>query len=279
MKKTTGSFLRQKKECHQKIVALTAYDTPTAEILDAAGIDLILVGDSVGMVLLGYPSTRCVTMEEMIHHAKAVRRGVKRAFLVGDMPYRSYETPGVATRNARRFIEEAGCDAVKLEGGRKILPVLRRLREKGIPVQGHLGLLPQSVAPGRPFRLQAKDPLSAKKLIEEAILLQEEGVFSLILECIPYEVARSVTGRLKVPTIGIGAGPFCDGQILVLHDLLGLFQKFTPRFVKPYAHLSHRIESAVQNFRRDVSKGTFPTLQHSFSLDPEAFKHLHRILV
>ena len=266
MKKVTVSFFREKKKRHKRITALTAYDTPMAEILDRVGIDLILVGDSLGMVLLGHTSTRFVTMEEMIHHAKAVRRGVKRAYLVGDMPYRSYETPASAYRNACRFIEEAGCDAVKLEGGKAVVPVLRFLRKKKIQVQGHLGLLPQSVKPGTPFRLQAKDPLSAKQLMEEASLLEKEGVFSIILECIPYEVAHLVTKRLKVPTIGIGAGPYCDGQIVVTYDLLGLFQKFKPRFVKSYADLTQKVERAVATYRREVLGRSFPTLRHSFSM-------------
>jgi len=278
MKKVTLSLFKKKKKLHEKITALTAYDFPMAEILDRAGIDLILVGDSVGMVLLGYSSTRYVTMDEMIHHAKAVRRGVRRAYLVGDMPYRSYQTPAVAYRNACRFIEEAGCDAVKLEGGKSLLPVLRFFRKKKIVVQGHLGLLPQSVTPGSPFRIQAKDPLSAKTVIEEAHLLQEEGAFSIILECIPYEVARFVTESLRIPTIGIGAGPFCDGQILVTHDLLGLFQKFKPRFVKSYASLSKSIDRAVSRYRGDVLHRTFPTLQHGFPMDPEALRELRRAL-
>ena len=278
MKKVTLSLFKKKKKLHQKITALTAYDFPMAEVLDNAGIDLILIGDSLGMVLLGYSSTRFVTMEEMIHHAKAVRRGVQRAYLVGDMPYRSYETPQTAYRNASRFIEEAGCDAVKLEGGRRTLPALRYLRKKKIPVQGHLGLLPQSVAPGTPFRLQAKDSLSAKKLIEEADLLESEGAFSLVLECIPYEVARLVTERLKIPTLGIGAGPFCDGQILVTYDLLGLFKKFKPRFVKSYAHLSETMQKAVQCYRKEVTHHFFPTFRHAFEMDSEALKRLRRSL-
>jgi len=274
MKKVTVSNLLEKKKRHEKITALTAYDAALAEILDRVGIDLILVGDSVGMVLLGYPSTRFVTMEEMIHHAKAVRRGVKRAYLVGDMPYRSYENAKTAYRNASRFLE-AGCDAVKLEGGKRILPALRFLRKKKIQVQGHLGLLPQSVLPGSPFRLQAKDPLSAKRLIEEASLLQGEGVFSIILECIPYEVGRMATQRLKIPTLGIGAGPFCDGQILVTYDLLGLFQKFKPRFVKSYADLTQSVARAVSAYQEEVLSRSFPTLHHSFQMSKDALKQLH----
>ncbi|MBI4437268.1 MAG: 3-methyl-2-oxobutanoate hydroxymethyltransferase [Candidatus Omnitrophica bacterium] len=277
MKEVTVSNLLEKKRRHEKITALTAYDTPMAEMLDRLGIDLILVGDSVGMVLLGYSSTRFVTMDEMIHHTKAVRRGVKRAYLVGDMPYRSYQTPAAAYKNACRFIDEAGCDAVKLEGGEAVLPVLRFLRKKKIQVQGHLGLLPQSVKPGTPFHLKAKDPLSAKQLMEEASLLEKEGAFSIILECIPYEVGRMVTALVKIPTIGIGAGPFCDGQILVTHDLLGLFQTFKPRFVKPYADLAQRVGRAVATYRREVSNRSFPTLHHSFSMAPEALRQLKRI--
>ena len=276
MKRVTVSFLQGKKKRHQKITALTAYDFPTAEVLDKAGIDLILVGDSLGMVVLGYASTRFVTMDEMIHHTKAVRRGVKRAYLVGDMPYRSYETPEASYRNASRFLEEGGCDAVKLEGGRRILSALRYLRKKKIRVQGHLGLLPQSVRPGAPFRIQARDLLSARKLIEEARLLEGEGVFSIVLECIPYEVARLVTEKLAIPTIGIGAGPFCDGQILVIHDLLGFFQKFRPRFVKPYADLSDTIHQAVCRYREEVARRRFPTLRHAFKIAPEEIRRLRK---
>ena len=276
MKRITLSLLKAKKRRNRKIVALTAYDCPTAEILDKAGVDLILVGDSLGMVVLGYASTRFVTMDEMIHHAKAVRRGVKRAYLVGDMPYRSYETPAQAYRNAMRFIEEAGCDAVKLEGGRRILPAFRFLRKKKVPVQGHLGLLPQSVPPGRPFRVQAKEAHSAERLVKEALLLQKEGAFSLILESIPYEVAKIVTERLQIPTIGIGAGPFCDGQILVTHDLLGLFQKFRPRFVKTYATLTPSIDRAVRRYRKEVLTNSFPTLRHAFPMDPMELLALHQ---
>ncbi len=259
-------------------MVLTAYDTPMAEFVDQAGVDEVLVGDSLGMAVLGYSSTRFVTMDEMMHHVKAVRRGVKRALLVADMPYRSYRTPAIAYRNATRFVKEGGCEAVKLEGGREILPVIRFLRKKRIPVQGHLGLLPQSVLPGRPFRLQAKDLHSARRLIEDASFLEKEGAFSVVLESIPREVARIVTKRLRIPTIGIGAGPDCDGQVLVVNDLLGLFTKFKPRFVKSYALLAPKIERAVRNYRQDVLKGRFPSRRHAFQMNPETLRHLRRLL-
>ena len=269
--------LIEKKKAGERIVCLTAYDTPTARLLDEAGVDLILVGDSVGMVLLGYPSTRFVTMEEMIHHTKAVRRGVKKAILIGDMPFKSYRTPKEALNNARRFLE-AGCDGVKLEGGKTIAPILRYLRKHRIAVQGHLGLLPQSVKPGQPFRLQASTTDQAKRLLEEALLLEDLGVFSVILECVPKEVAGVVTERLRIPTIGIASGPHCDGQILVINDLLGLTPNFSPRFVKRYADLSSQIQKVVVRFRRDVRSGRFPTSQHAFRMPPQELKRFRAFL-
>ena len=269
--------LIQKKRAGQKIVALTAYDAPTARLLDEAGVDLILVGDSLGMVLLGYPSTRFVTMDEMIHHTKAVRRGVRRALLVGDMPFRSYRTPKEALANARRFLD-AGCDGVKLEGGRAIAQIVRHLRRHRIQIQGHLGLLPQSVEPGRPYRLQSKTAEQAKRLLEEAKLLEDLGLFSLVLECIPQEVAKAVTGRLRIPTIGIASGPDCDGQILVIHDLLGLNPNFSPRFVKRYANLSSEIRKAVGHFSRDVRAGRFPSKSHAFRMSSEELRRFRIFL-
>ena len=261
-------LLFEKKRSGEKIVALTAYDTPTARILDEAGIDLVLVGDSVGMVLLGYPSTRFVTMEEMLHHIRAVRRGVKRAVVIGDLPYHSYRTPKEALSNARRFLE-AGCDGVKVEGGEAIALVIRHLRRHRIPVQGHLGLLPQSVKPGDPFRLKARTAEAARRLLEEAGLLEALGVFSLVLECVPQEVAAAVTRALRIPTIGIGSGSECDGQILVINDLLGLTPQFSPRFVKQYADLSKAIRIAVGRYGRDVRSGRFPTQKQAFRMEPE----------
>ena len=269
--------LIQKKRAGEKIVALTAYDAPTARLLDEAGVDLILVGDSLGMVLLGYPSTRFVTMDEMIHHTKAVGRGVKRALLIGDMPFRSYRTPKEALANARRFLD-AGCDGVKLEGGGSIAQIIRHLRKHHIPVQGHLGLLPQSVKPGQPYRLKANTAQQAKRLLEEAKLLENLGVFSLILECIPQEVAKTVTERLQIPTIGIASGPDCDGQILVIHDLLGLNPNFSPRFVKRYANLSSKIQKAVSHFSRDVRAGRFPSKSHAFRMSLEELRRFRIFL-
>jgi len=226
MKKVTVSILKQMKKRGKKITALTAYDALMAERVDRAGIDEVLVGDSLGMVMLGYTSTRFVTMDEMVHHAKAVRRGVKRALLIGDMPYRAYRTPQQAYRNAVRFVKEAGCDGVKLEGGRKILPMVRFLRRKRIEVQGHLGLMPQSVAPGKAFRLQAKDVRSAKRLVEDALLLEEAGVFSVVLESIPSEVSKAVFQQREKGKVKIGPEFlnglfifFCPGNIRIGQEI------------------------------------------------------------
>ena len=269
--------LIRKKRAGERIVCLTAYDAPMARFLDEAGVDLILVGDSLGMVLLGYPSTRFVTMDEMIHHTKAVRRGVKKAVLIGDMPFRSYRTPKEALANAKRFLN-AGCDGVKLEGGQSIASIIRYLRNHHVPVQGHLGLLPQSVKLGQPYRLQANTLGEAKRLLEEAKLLEDLGVFSLILECVPQEVAKAVTERLRIPTIGIASGSHCNGQILVLNDLLGLTPNFSPRFVKRYADLSGSIQKALLRFRRDVRAGRFPSKSHAFRMSSEEFHRFRAFL-
>jgi 3-methyl-2-oxobutanoate hydroxymethyltransferase len=254
-----------KKKRGEKIVSLTAYDFSMAEILDEAGVDILLVGDSVGMVCLGYDSTLPVTMREMLHHTKAVRRAVKRGLVVADMPFASFQqSPEKALRNAARFMKEGGADAVKLEGGREVLEVVRVMRKAGVPVMGHLGLTPQRVGEFGGYKVQGQAPEEARRIEEEARLLEEAGVFALVLECVPWELARSVTEALSVPTIGIGAGPYCDGQVLVLYDLLGLQSRVRPRFVRVYAPLGDEMRKAVRTFCEDVSAGRYPTLEESF---------------
>ena len=242
---------------------LTAYDYPLAKIIDKAGIDIILVGDSLGMVALGYPSTLPVTVKEMLHHIKAVRRGVEFALLVGDMPFGSYNTFEQAINNATKFIK-AGCEAIKLEGGKEIAGIVRGLTERGIPVMGHLGLTPQRVSEFGGFKVQGRKEGEAKRILESALCLEEVGAFSIVLECVPQELAKLVSERLEIPTIGIGAGKDCDGQVLVSQDLLGLFEEFTPRFVKRYAHLSPIILKALESFKEDVLNQRFPDKEHSY---------------
>jgi 3-methyl-2-oxobutanoate hydroxymethyltransferase len=245
---------------------LTAYDTPTARILDEAGCDVILVGDSVGMVMLGRDTTLPVTLAEMIHHTSAVRRGVSRALVVGDMPFLSYHTsPADAVRNAGRFVQEAGAAAVKMEGGRRRLPVVRAVLDAEIPVMGHLGLTPQSFHRLGGFRVQGKSSESAHELMEDARALADAGVFALVLEGIPADLARAVTREVRCPTFGIGAGPDCDGQVLVLHDLLGLTFTPPPRFVRRYADLRQVIGEAVGRYLEDVREGRFPSAAETYA--------------
>jgi len=265
----------KKRERRGKITMLTAYDYPMARIIDNAGIDAILVGDSLGMVALGYDSTVPVTMDEMIHHAKAVRRGVKFAFLIGDMPFMSYQVSKEdAVRNAGRFMKEALCDAVKLEGGDEVLDVTKAIIDAGIPVLGHLGLTPQTVSKLGGYKVQGKDRKSAEKIIGQALRLEEAGCFAVVLECVPDGVAKLVTERLKIPTISIGAGPYCDGQVLVTNDMIGIFDKFVPKFVKQYIKLSPLILDAVKNYREEVEAGKFPGPEHTFTIKKEELKKI-----
>ena len=246
-KKITTHTFQQKKKERKPISMLTAYDYPTALAMDQAGIDSILVGDSLGMVVLGYENTLPVTMEDMLHHCKAVSRGAKSALLIGDMPFMSYQlSPQEALRNAGRFLQEAGMDAVKLEGGKERLDAIRLIVSAGIPVMGHLGLTPQSVHQLGGFRAQGKLASAAKQILDDAHLLQEAGCFSLVLESIPAKLATYISQELNILTIGIGAGAGCDGQVLVTHDMLGLFDRFTPRFVKKYADLHGELERSRQ---------------------------------
>ena len=274
-KKVTIAELHQKKISGQKISMMTAYDYPTARLVDEAGIDTILVGDSLGMVMLGYDSTVPVTMEEMIHHSKAVTRGAKSAFVLGDMPFMSYQI-GVerAIENAGRFMKEASCDCVKLEGGTEMVPVVKAIVTAGIPVCAHIGLTPQTATKLSGFKVQGKDAESAKELVQSAKDLEEAGAFMIVLEAIPDLLAAKITEALTIPVIGIGAGKDCDGQVLVYHDLVGLFERFTPKFAKQYINLSPKIRDALVQFRTEVENGTFPGPEHTFTMKPEEAEKL-----
>lgn len=266
--KITIPYLHKKKQQGEKIVALTAYDFPTAKIVDEAGIDLILVGDSLGMVVLGYENTIPVTMEEMIHHTKAVVRAAKRPLIVGDMPYFSFHVSVDETvRNASRFLKEAGAQAVKIEGAsQKRLKLIETLVEAEIPVMGHVGLTPQSIYHLGQFKVKGKEIEEAKKIIQNAEDLEKAGVFSIVLECIPMELAREITLKRNVPTIGIGAGPHCDGQILVFHDLVGYANGYLPKFVKKYVDIHGSLNKAIREYIEDVKEGTFPDDSKSYHL-------------
>ncbi len=267
MSKVTTLKLGKMKESGERIVALTAYDYPTALVLDGVGVDLILVGDSAANVVYGMKTTLTIGMEEMLYHTRAVAAGVKRALLIADMPFLSYQvSAGEAVANAGLFLK-AGAEAVKIEGGRPVKEVVTRLVELGIPVMGHLGLTPQSVHRLGGYRLQAQTAADQEKLLADARLLEEAGCFSLVLEKIPAEVATRVTKELTIPTIGIGAGPGCDGQILVLHDMLGMFDNPPFKFVKRYADIAKAIRQAVRAYADDVRSGRFPDDQHSFHID------------
>ncbi|MFQ6108372.1 MAG: 3-methyl-2-oxobutanoate hydroxymethyltransferase [Candidatus Aminicenantales bacterium] len=268
--------IQRKKENNEKIVAVTAYDFPTAKIVDEAGVDIILVGDSLGMVVLGYENTIPVTMDEMIHHTKPVVRASKRALVVGDMPYFSFHLSVEETvYNASRFLKEAGARAVKIEGAsRKRLRLIETLIEAEIPVMGHLGLTPQSIHRLGRYKVRGKEVEEAKELIQDAVNLEKAGVFSVVLECIPAEVARLITENLMIPTIGIGAGPDCDGQILVFHDLVGLSDGHLPKFVKKYLDLRQLIHNTVEKYIEDVRRGKFPDEGHSYHLKPDVAQKL-----
>lgn len=271
MKKLTILDIMKRKG-GEKLAVLTAYDASFARLLDAAGIDILLVGDSLGNVLLGYESTVPVTMEEMLHHARAVRRG-SQAFVVADMPFLSYQiSVEDAVRNAGRFYKEAGSDAVKLEGGTEVCAAVRAIVGAGMAVMGHIGLTPQTASNLGGYKVQGKDAASARKLLADAKALEEAGVFAMVMECIPDRLAQVITERVSVPTIGIGAGAGCDGQVLVTHDLLGMFDKFVPRFVKGYASLAPQIKDAVAAFRDEVKSGSYPDAQHSFSMQLDVDK-------
>lgn len=264
-RKTVAGIMAMKK-AGEKITMLTAYDAAMAAMLTAAEVDVLLVGDSLGMVVLGYDSTVPVTMDEMIHHASAVRRGAPAAFIVGDMPFGSYQSGNRdAILNGGRFLKEAGCDAIKLEGGLEVCGTVTALVQAGISVIGHIGLTPQTATQLGGYKVQGRDIESARKMVEEALALEKAGAFALVLECIPDGLGRIISEEITIPTIGIGAGVHCDGQVLVTHDLLGMFDKFIPSFVKSYCKLAPVIKEAVIEYNKEVRSGTYPDKEHSFS--------------
>ena len=269
-KQLTIRDLLEMKRQGRKIKMITAYDYPTAVLVDQSPMDMILVGDSLGMVVLGYESTVPVTMEEMIHHTRAVVRGAANTFVVADLPFMSYQVSAEeAIRNAGRLIKEGGADAVKLEGGGSMADTVRAIVSAGIPVMGHLGLTPQTATMLGGLKVQARDAEAARTLLSDARALEKAGAFSLVLEAIPAPLAELVTSELSIPTIGIGAGAGCDGQVLVLHDALGLFQRFVPKFVKRYASLGESVAEALAAYCREVDGGIFPGPEHSFSMRKE----------
>ncbi len=262
--------LHERKASGRKITMVTAYDYPTARLVEKAELDMILVGDSLGMVVLGYDSTVPVTVEEMLHHIKAVVRGTRRAFVLGDMPFMSYQASvEQAVTNAGRLIKEGGCDGVKLEGGRNMVPQIQGLCRAGIPVCAHIGLTPQTATSLGGFKVQGKDAASARELLEDALALEKAGAFMVVLECVPDMLAREISRALTIPTIGIGAGGECDGQVLVYHDLLGLFDRFTPKFVKQYERLDEAIVSALREYADEVEQGIFPGQEHCFTMNEQ----------
>lgn len=272
---TVSSFLKAKKN-NEVISMLTAYDYSTAKILDEAGVDSILVGDSLGMVVLGYENTLQVTMEDMIHHCKAVARGAKNAMIIGDMPFLSYHiSVEESVRNAGRLIQEGNAQAVKLEGGRDVIDKIKAIVKAQIPVIGHLGLTPQSVNVFGGFKVQGKSEEQARKIIEDALLLQEAGVFAIVLECVPEKLSKLVTEKLDIPTIGIGAGRYCDGQVLVTQDMLGMYKNFTPKFVKQYTNLGQSIDEAVKKYIEEIQERKFPSDEHMFSISDDVLDKVY----
>ncbi|MEA5071884.1 MAG: 3-methyl-2-oxobutanoate hydroxymethyltransferase [Petrimonas sp.] len=274
--KFTVKSFQEAKDNNRKISMLTAYDYSMAKIVDAAGIDSVLVGDSLGMVFQGNESTLPVTLDEIIYHTKAVVRGVKNALVVADMPFLSYHvSKEEAVRNAGRMIKEGGAEAVKMEGGSLFSETIKAVVDAQIPVMGHIGLTPQSVNAFGGFKVQGKDEQSAKRIWEDAKLLEEAGVFAITLECIPDKLAQLITKSLRIPTIGIGAGKSCDGQVLVINDMLGMFSDFVPRFVKQYAKLNTEITAAVQDYIAEVREGDFPAGEHTFDMDADILEKLY----
>ncbi|MGB2854144.1 MAG: 3-methyl-2-oxobutanoate hydroxymethyltransferase [Dehalococcoidia bacterium] len=273
----TINEIKEMKQRGEKIAMITAYDYSIAKLIDEAGMPLILVGDSLGMVMLGYETTIPVTMDEMIHHTKAVVRGTQRAMVIGDMPFMTYHVSTEdALRNAARFIQEGGAQAVKLEGGETVAEKVKRLVECGIPVQGHIGLTPQSVHQFGGFKVVGKTPEAAVRLLNDAKALEEAGVFSIVLETVPAPLSKLITERVSVPIIGIGAGPDCDGQVQVVHDLLGLFTDFVPKHAKQYAVLCDIIRAAVSDYIAEVKEGSFPTEKQSYKMDESVIVELAR---
>lgn len=275
MKNTITTFKDAKKQ-GKKLTMLTAYDYSTAKLFDEAGVDSMLVGDSLGMTMLGYDSTLPVTMEDMIHHTKAVVRGAKNALVVGDMPYMSYHlSVQQAVENAGRFIKEAGAQAVKLEGGAAFCPEIEAMTRASIPVVGHLGLTPQSINAFGGFKVQGKSEEAARKIIEDAQALEAAGAFAIVLECVPAKLAEIITAKVAVPTIGIGAGAGCDGQVLVYQDMLGMYDNFTPKFVRKFAEVGTLIKQGVQEYCAAVQDSSFPAAEHTFKIDEEVLEKLY----
>lgn len=283
-KKITPQELRAKKERGEQIVRIVCYDYPMALLADRAGMDTILVGDSVGMVQLGMVGTVPVTMDEIIHHCKAVMKAVQYSLVIGDMAFGTYEVSiPEAIRNACRLMKEGGVDAVKLEGGTEFAPTVKAIVDAGIPVAGHIGLTPQSAAKLGGYKAQGKDSATARKLIEDALALEEAGAFIISMECIPWKLAREITSRVRVPVTGCGAGPFVDGQTLNMYDVLGLFERFAPKHSKKYANLNEDIVCALQTYKSEVEQGVFPREEHSFTITDDALesalKDLNRYVV
>jgi 3-methyl-2-oxobutanoate hydroxymethyltransferase len=275
VKKSVLTF-RNAKQKNERLTMLTAYDYSTAKLIDASGIDSVLVGDSLGMVMLGYEDTLSVTMEDMIHHTKAVARGVKDALVVSDLPFMSYQTSVYdAVSNAGRLIKEGRAQAVKLEGGFEVCPQIKAIVEASIPVMAHLGLTPQSVNAFGGFKVQGKDEEAARSLIEQAKAVEAAGAFAVVLECIPAKLADLITESISIPTIGIGAGNGCDGQVLVYQDMLGLYSDFTPKFVKRYAEIGPQMQTAIEGYISEVKSGAFPAAEHTFALSDAVIEKLY----
>ncbi|GMQ65241.1 3-methyl-2-oxobutanoate hydroxymethyltransferase [Vallitalea sp. AN17-2] len=276
MKTVTTQTIRNKKKNNEIITMLTAYDYPTAAILDEAGIDIILVGDSLGMVILGYENTTEVTIEDMLHHVKAVSRGSKHSLIVADLPFLTYHTGKYeAVRNAGRLVQEGKANAVKLEGGTEVIKQTKAIINAGIPVMGHIGLTPQSINQLGGYYIQGKSEEKAKKLLEDAMALEEAGAFAIVLECIPTELAKLITEKVEIPTIGIGAGSDCDGQVLVTNDILNLYSNMVPKFVKQYANLQDEIIKAASNYIRDVKQKAFPSKEHVFHIKQDVIDSIY----
>ena len=279
MAKNTVPDIKARKHSGKPITMLTAYDYPLALLIDRSGIDIILVGDSLGMVVLGYPDTVSVTMDEMIHHTKAVSRVVKNALVIADLPFGSYNvSEKKAVANANRMLKEARADGVKLEGGKVMAPTVEAIVNAGIPVQGHIGLTPQTASALGGFKVQGKSAAAARILLEDAKALEAAGCFSIVLEAIPSPIAQLITQSISIPTIGIGAGVQCDGQVLVIHDVVGLFDRFTPKFVKQYAKISDIISKAIDQYKTEVTERSFPDEKHSFSMSPDELEKMKAAL-
>ncbi|MFJ9496821.1 3-methyl-2-oxobutanoate hydroxymethyltransferase [Brevibacillus centrosporus] len=275
-KQITTSDIRKKKEAGIPITMMTAYDFPSAKLVEEAGVDMILVGDSLGMVVLGYDSTIPVTMEDMVHHTKAVTRAAKRAFVVADLPFLSYHgTVEEGVKNAGRLMQDGLAKAVKMEGGQELAPLVTRCVQAGIPVVGHIGLTPQSVHQLGGYKVQGRDLEQAQRLLEDALALQAAGIFAIVLECVPEEVTGMIAKKLEIPVIGIGAGVTCDGQVLVFHDVVGYASSITPKFVKRYADIGETIREAVAGYVQDVEKRSFPAPEHVFRASEETIKQLY----